>query len=347
MSHHSYEKMPDSLKKLNLDEAGMKQLNKMQWAVTEKVHGANFSFIYEAGKVSYAKRKELLDWQDDFFGFQLVAEHLDSNIRVLAEAVIKDFACKNVTVYGELFGGEYPHPEVDADDRVQAIQTGIYYAPFIEFCAFDIAIEREGGERSYIDYEAAINYFQVVDLFYAKPLAVCSFTDALNFNIDLQSSVPKALGLPELPNDNRVEGVVIKPMKECLIEVGKSKVRPIIKLKSDVFKEDVRFHEAQKWSFLPDGKSRSEELEFLVPELEQYITLNRVNNAISKIGQISAENEERLNEVKALVLEDVFESFDEDYDDMISGFSYEDRNWLSGRIRPLVNDVVLERLAVQ
>ena len=41
----SYEKMPKSLKKLNLSQRDYAELDKVQWVVTEKIHGANFSFI--------------------------------------------------------------------------------------------------------------------------------------------------------------------------------------------------------------------------------------------------------------------------------------------------------------
>lgn len=47
---------------------------------------------------------------------------------------------EKIFIYGELFGGEYPHPEVNPVSGVQAIQTGVYYSPRIEYCAFDIAV---------------------------------------------------------------------------------------------------------------------------------------------------------------------------------------------------------------
>jgi hypothetical protein len=50
-----------------------------------------------------------------------------------------------VLLFGELCGGRYPHPEVPPDARVEAVQTGVYYSPTIEFYAFDIALELAGG----------------------------------------------------------------------------------------------------------------------------------------------------------------------------------------------------------
>ena len=75
--------MPDSLRKLGLDLADTKLLDSVDWVVTEKIHGANFSFSLEGDVLRYAKRKEFLRWTDDFFGFQLVAERLDTALECL------------------------------------------------------------------------------------------------------------------------------------------------------------------------------------------------------------------------------------------------------------------------
>lgn len=37
--------MPDSLKKIGLNERDMLKMEKLKWVVTEKIHGANFSFL--------------------------------------------------------------------------------------------------------------------------------------------------------------------------------------------------------------------------------------------------------------------------------------------------------------
>jgi hypothetical protein len=80
-----YEKMPPSLKKLGLSESDFSELEKPKWVVTEKVHGANFSFVYKNGTLRFAKRKAYLSWTDDFFGFQLVVNKIESNITPLFE----------------------------------------------------------------------------------------------------------------------------------------------------------------------------------------------------------------------------------------------------------------------
>lgn len=83
-----YEKIPQDFRKL--DETTVNQLKKLVWVVTEKVHGANFSFIYQNKKLSFAKRKGLLNWDDDFFGFQLVVNNLEDNILSLFEELSRN-----------------------------------------------------------------------------------------------------------------------------------------------------------------------------------------------------------------------------------------------------------------
>ena len=177
-----YEKIPQSFKSLNLDEKAFQELEKVKWVVTEKVHGANFSFIYELDndndsnnnyKLFFAKRKEVLSWNDDFFAFQLLINQIEDQILILFEALNKEISkeiskeysnnttifVKKYIIFGELFGGEYPHINIPKNLDVQAIQTGVYYSNNIGFYAFDIAFEIENKEennqpeRIYLDYE--------------------------------------------------------------------------------------------------------------------------------------------------------------------------------------------------
>ena len=177
-----YEKMSNNFKKLEQNEKTFNDLNKLKWVVTEKVHGANFSFIYTNKSLQFAKRKDYLKWTDDFFGFQLVVNKLENQIIQLFEQLSKDIKAQKYIIYGELFGGKYPHPRVIAEPNIQAIQTGVYYSPTIEFCAFDIAIEANESElKYYLDYESAVSYFKKFNLIHAKILFSGKLNEALNF----------------------------------------------------------------------------------------------------------------------------------------------------------------------
>lgn len=331
-----YEKMPSSIKKLGLKDGDFAHLEKVKWVVTEKVHGANFSFIYEAGSLKYAKRKEYLSWSDDFFGFQLVASNLEQHLIPLFEELSTHISGTKFQVYGELFGGSYPHPDVEDVPHLHAIQTGVYYAPDVHFCAFDIAVETENS-RKYLDYETAICYFEKHNIFFAKPLFIGKFGEATGFNTRINSTVPKQLSLPEL-SENLIEGVVIKPFD--LKDDQLLSTRPILKLKNQEFDEEDKFHAAKKWTYIPNVSSKSEDLSYILEELRNYITLNRLESAISKIGGLDFESPTRVEEIQAECLRDALADFNENNDDLLYELASDEQQWISDRVAADVQKIV-------
>ncbi|NML39947.1 2'-5' RNA ligase [Chitinophaga sp. G-6-1-13] len=324
-----YEKMPKSLKGLDLSEKAMQDLNKLKWVVTEKVHGANFSFVYEDHQLLFAKRKAYLQWSDDFFGFQAVVADMEEQVVRFFEHLKQEVPAQRYILYGELFGGKYPHPAVMPDPYVQAIQTGVYYSPVVRFCAFDIAVETADGVKSYIDYDIAVAYFEQFGIFYAKVLFAGKWNEVLNFDTRINSGIPAQLQLPELPS-NLIEGVVIKPLRHSALTT--LDMRPVIKLKNPEFDEEQKFHEAEKWSFIPDVTSRSEQLSFLVEEMARYVTPNRLNSALSKTGGFDASNQQRQEEIRNEFLEDVWVDFNGDSGNILADLDEQDRRWVRERI---------------
>lgn len=333
-----YEKMPTSLAKLGLDDSDFSSLDKLLWVVTEKVHGANFSFVYEQGKLTYAKRKGPLSWRDDFFGFQSVVSRIEDHVLALFEEVSAAIKGNRYILYGELFGGKYPHPDVAPDPNVQAIQTGVYYAPFIEFCAFDLAIETTGVDaKYYLDYETTLSYVEKHGIFHAKPLFIGKFGEAFNFSTRMNSTIPRALRLPEL-TDNLIEGVVIKPFRQSKnLSISP---RPIVKLKNPEFEEEKKFHEAQKWTYIPDVSSKAEELSFVVEELRNYVTANRLESAISKIGPLDLTNHKRMSEIQTEFLQDTLTDFNDNNHHLLDDLSPEQQNWIAERVKYEINQVI-------
>jgi Rnl2 family RNA ligase len=327
-----YEKMPDSIRKLGLDLADTKLLDTVDWVVTEKIHGANFSFVLAADELKYAKRKDFLRWTDDFFGFQLVAERLDSAIMRLFERIRRDHPFHTATVYGELYGGHYPHPEVAGDTRVQAIQTGIHYSPTVEYCVFDIAVDVgiDAQGRYYLDYAQVLAYCEECRVPVARPLLIGKLNQALFFDTRFDSKVPGWLGLPAIV-PNLVEGIVIKPHRNIVVQSSKGEVRPILKIKNKEFAEE-QFHESQAWSYQHTGASAAERLLFLMPELRRYVTTNRLQNTISKIGSFSKADTQRAAEIQKAFVADVMDSFWEANPELVGEFSTDDIAWLEERV---------------
>lgn len=334
-----YEKMPDSLKKLKFDTGDFSKINKLKWAVTEKVHGANFSFVYENNQLKFAKRREYLKWTDDFFGFQSVVHKLEDKILRLFERLSVEIDGGKYIIYGELFGGEYPHPDVKPVKGIQAIQTGVYYAPDIHFYAFDIAVgAKNGNGKYYLDYENAVSYFKQFDIFYAKPLSIGKFSEAANFNIGINSSLPKDFHLPELKT-NLIEGVVIKPYN--LIDKNIFPVRPIVKRKNPRFDEEEKFHNAEKWSFVPDVSCKTERLSFVANELGKYVTVNRLESAVSKTGALDIHNQSRISEIESEFLNDIFNDFNENSGNLLSDINNDDGAWLRERMTSAIRKMII------
>lgn len=334
-----YEKMPKNLKGLQLSEKAQQDLDKLKWVVTEKIHGANFSFVYEDHQLLYAKRKDFLEWTDDFFGFQAVAAEMEDRVLALFEQLSRDIPASRYILYGELFGGKYPHPEVAPEPDVQAIQTGVYYSPAIRFCAFDIALETaETGLKIYLDYEVALAYFERFGIFHARVLFAGKINEVLNFNTRINSTIPRQLQLPEL-SSNLMEGVVIKPLRHT--DIMAPGVRPIVKLKNPEFDEEKKFHEAEKWSFIPGVSSRSEELSFLVTAMAAYITENRLSSAVSKIGRLDFTNAQRMSDIRREFLDDIFADFNIDYDNLLADLEADKMQWLRQRIEARIIEFMI------
>lgn len=332
-SFSEFEKMPKSLSHFHLNEKQMKELDKSKWVVTEKAHGANFSFVYEDKKIHFAKRKDYLAWQDDFFGFQLVASENEDKILAFFEQLSLDFHAEKYILYGELIGGKYPHSEIKANENLQAIQTGVYYSPNIAFYAFDIAIEKNGN-KIYLDYEISIKYFEKFHFLYAKPLFIGKFTESVYFNTRINSTIPAMLHLPALES-NLIEGIVIK-LYQNPQKIDYSP-RIILKIKNAEFEEEKKFHEAEKWSYIPNISVKSEDLAFILEEMRTYVSENRLNSVSPKIGSLNISN---LVEIKGEFLQDVWTDFNENYDGMLNDLAVEHQNWLKDRIEAEISQLI-------
>jgi Rnl2 family RNA ligase len=216
---------------------------------------------------------------------------------------------------------------------VAAIQTGVYYAPDVRFCAFDLAFEA-GERKHYLDYGTAIRYFETFGIFYARVLFAGKLNEALEFDLRINSTLPALLKLPPL-EANLIEGVVIKPLHHS--ELKDDEPRPVIKLKNAEFEEEKKFHEAEKWSFIPNISSKSETLSFILEEIAGYINANRVNSALSKIGRPDPGNPARLQAIRAEVLADVWADFNLNHHQLLDELSADQQDWLRNRVTALIN----------
>lgn len=302
----SYDKIAETPDQWQLSEADYRALAKMRWVVTEKIHGAHFCIITDGSSIQGASRKQLLTPDDSFFQYQRVLQRLEKQVYQLFRSSSQRYPQLTwLTVYGELFGGAYPHPDVPSIAGINPVQTGIYYAPDIEFCAFDLAISGPGIAHTYLHYDQASELLQQVGLLYAFPLLIGSYQEALEYPVTFSSTLPARLGLPPLAQENNAEGIVIKPLKTHLLTTAKGTIRPILKRKTEAFAEDRRYHQAQKWA--DTSVAQTSRLEMLKWEAYNLVTENRLLNAVSKIGYRERHEQSRSRQLFQLFIADILE----------------------------------------
>jgi len=249
--------------------------SKEEWCVTEKVHGANFSFTCNGTEVLPAKRTSYLENEElnSFYNCSKMVKENQGKISDIYVLMIQKYPDINsVTVFGELFGGSYPGIKGD----YKAIQTGIRYHPMQQFCAFDIRV-RTGTNPHFLNYDEAISLFEKVGLFYAKILYRGSFHTCLEWsekNKSTNSTIPDLFGLPPV-KENMREGHVLKPLNPTYTHRGE----PIVlKDKND------KFNEKREKKEKIESKQDQSDVENAVTLVTSYITQNRYDAVVSKHG---------------------------------------------------------------
>ncbi len=283
--YQGYTKIPEHSH--NWDNGWMKV---KKWAVTEKVHGSCFCFVCsfdESGKtsISYAKRNAMIDSNDEFFSFRTILPSILDNIDNIAQHVKKTFSgsldktlntIQHVNIYCELFGGSYPGIK-SSDKSIRSVQSGIYYSPNLHVYAFDISITSSEKEE-YLDFEQSLMLFKKYNLFCAEPLAIYnSYNQALSFEIGFNTTIPKRLGLPDI-SPNKAEGIVIRSMHNG---------HYLIKVKIPEFSE----------SMYSENNYQSNETNTnttILCKARKYMTKNRFNNAVSKVGEYNEKNKQEI-----------------------------------------------------
>ena len=275
-------------------------LAKGKWAITEKVHGTNVQFGFD-GEYTVGKRTGFIEEGERFYNIQKFAEYYKGPIKAIYEECKKRYNCNSVIVFGELFGGSYPHKEVEKDNTAQKVQKGVYYCPMNEIMFFDIYMDdRYLPVKEFEDVMDTVKNEGYIELIYQHSILVDGIDNAIKYPNDEPSQMYKIWGLPEL-EDNIREGIVIKPYEQDAF-IGQSRV--IIKSKNDRFSEKT--HEKVE-------KPKVEVPEFVqkcMEEISQYINENRVNNVISHIGEVT---EKDIGKIIGLTSKDVLEDYNKDY----------------------------------
>jgi Rnl2 family RNA ligase len=266
------------------------------WVAQEKIHGAQLVVGVARDEVCFGKRKAWLAEDESFFGWQLLRSELADAARG-ARARLDLRADDELYLYGELFGGHYPHPSVAKVVGLSAVQTGIWYAPDIRWCVFDAVVCPAGDQAAarYLSQGALATATAATSILHPPTLARGRRSELQFLATRFPTKLPAMLGLPPI-DANWAEGLVIKPDGE--LPAGR---RPIEKRKIEEF-DEKRFDESAAWDAaqpLTPAALSAWSLRLLGPA--------RFASARSKVGD--GDPEALLDEVVLDVLVDLAEAF--------------------------------------
>ena len=273
----------------------------LEYVVQEKVHGANTSFLCDGETLRFAKRTSMLEEGEQFYDYpELLERYRDRVLKLFGDIKAKYPEVTHISVFGEMFGGLYPHDGVKTKQKVSLIQRGVCYTPDHEFYGFDIYLFTEAGGR-FLPVDEVNEIFETNGFFYAKTLFRGTLTECLKQPNAFQSKIAEWLGLPAI-EDNICEGIVIRPVTPMYLRNGS---RVLIKSKNERFAE--RKSAKRRTKLFIEPVPYSEELKALIVEGETYVTENRLANVVSHIGEVHFPKD--FGKVMGLFSKDVLEDF--------------------------------------
>ncbi|MFG2822258.1 RNA ligase family protein [Kitasatospora sp. NPDC048365] len=250
-----------------------------RWTATEKVHGAHLALLCEDGTVRAAKRRGLLDGDamDGFFGLARIWPVLSVAATRIGSALREEYRTAGpVVLYGELFGGRYPHPAVPPERNVPTVQTGVWYAPGLHWSVYD-AVVNVGGEQWWVGDAVLRRAADAAGLRCAPLLGEGPLVRMQELPAAFPTRVPDGFGLPPL-EENLAEGYVLKPTEDVPVSAG----RPLLKVKQAGFAEDARYQGARPYTAPPGGAAGVPG--WLVEQAVALLTPARAASAVSKLG---------------------------------------------------------------
>lgn len=276
MEFQKFNSIENHYREKTIDQIRLAGFEGLGYIITEKIHGANFSFWYDGNaecEVKIASRTQFVD--TTFYSCGEVFERYSRFVVYLYNYMrVKG----TLTVYGELYG--------------PGVQKGINYGGAKDFVAFDVAVNGVAlppREARIVLSVAEIPYVPVIG-------EANSLSEALQFGNVFNSKLGEAKGVA---GENVAEGFVIQPYDVvCYLNSGS---RVILKSKNE------------KWS--EKAKAPKEKVEVkddpLVPVITQYVTENRVNAVTSKLGELTPRD---FGTVIKAMCEDVIEDMVKDGD---------------------------------
>lgn len=254
--------LPSETRIQSIHNAGIASGPGNEWVALEKIHGTNFGvYLLDEKEVRFSKRSGIMDPNENFFGYHVLAADFTSQIKILCDLVKQRFGVSGriarLVLNGELFGAMYKHPLVPRSSKWCVMPNGKkfpvsgvciqeelfpQYSPELHFFAFDLKYSVTGAEEDFValgydDFTAVCS--TVPGLLYAKALVRGTLDDCLAFDVEnFQTPMPALLGLGNYPLEgNLAEGIVIRHVRRGDSALEAASVSTIIKLRCSSFME--------------------------------------------------------------------------------------------------------------
>ncbi|SDJ79057.1 RNA ligase, Rnl2 family [Chryseobacterium jejuense] len=332
MIFKTYNSIENAYQTRMIDQIRMQGFGDEVFIVQEKVHGANFSFFTDGKEIKIAKRTAFIEKEEKFYNAHQILEQYRKNVINLFQKVKTIYPnVETVVIYGELFGGGYKHKEVEPVKNAIKVQAGIDYAPFNDFYAFDIKL----NGVTYLDTDIINSIFEETGFFYAKTLFQGTLEEALRFPNVFNSKIPTWLGLPEM--NNMCEGTIIKTLKTKYFGNG---ARVILKNKNEKWVEKSKMVRKQEKT-VQKTVHFSETAQNIWAEIQKYVTANRLNNVMSKIGEFEPK---MIGKVIGLFAQDILEDFEKDFPLVFTTIEKDEQKRINKKLNAAVIDCVKEEL---
>jgi len=299
--------------------------DKGTWLVGLKVHGANHGFMTDGTTVIATKRSGILVPEDgSFYGYQNILAAYQAKILDFYKFLSSAYPFKVLTLFGELFGGRYNHPDVKRDTTATVVQKGVDYCPHNDFFLFDVKLDGFFLDKNYVSL-ACDNYGFIGN----KPLFKGSFEECIKYPNIFPDPLHKTWNLPEIEG-NVCEGVVIEPEIPLFFPIGD---RVILKNKNEKFAEKASKKEkVPKTQFVWSTEGAEEcSITFL------YLVPNRLRNVLSHIGQVT---EKDFGKVMGLFVQDALKDYLKDNEEKFNILDKKEQDMIKKEMQRKAADII-------
>ena len=286
--------LENTYRQKEIDKIVMMEI-KDKWVVTEKVHGANFSFwVYknvetEEINIKCAKRSGWIEEGEKFFNYKSVLEKYRPMLEKLRGDVLDNFV-----IYGELFGGN--------------IQSGMCYSLEQDFVAFDMRWINEDGSLGWtLDKLTMLTLKDDYNLPVTPLIGVYdTFEEALAVEESFTSKLIRQ-DFDGKEEHKETEGIVIEP-NNAVYEPNGSRV--YLKKKTKRFLEK---------GGKPNIKHKvpvllQESVQLKLDETLLFLNNNRFDSVVSKIGEVSIKD---IGKVMGLLTQDIVVDMEKDLEQSV------------------------------